>query len=495
MVTLPGLRGPAKLLGDRPDPTEVWDLLFSQDILQEVVQWTNRKLSQCRQKYKNDNHLSLSDIDMIEMKAFIGLLIYSEVFKSGNENLDCLFATDGTGRDVFRCTMTKRRFENLLIALRFDDDISREERRKYDRAAAISGLFQKFIENSQRNFSLGCYACIDESLVAFRGRCGFKIYMPKKPAKYGIKLMCLTDARNNYLYNAYIYSGKGSDGHGLSAEEKKLNVPTQAIIRLVKPIERSNRNVTADNWFGSFEVVTELQKRGLTFLGTLKRNKPFIPAAFLPNNSREINSKLYGYKNDVTLMSYVPKKKKAVILISSMHHTPKDDPSTKKPEIIEDYNLTKGGVDSLDRKCANYSPSRRTRRWPMAVFFQMVNMCSVNAFILYQSYKNYKTIERCDFLKKLAKSLITPLMRRRYNEKIRLPKELKDRIGCLLEIKEIPAERGEPNDERLQTKKTCYLCPHQLKRKTFFICRECLKPICLEHVKKMCNGCIQKRDT
>lgn len=100
-------------------------------------------------------------------------------------------------------------------------------------------------------------------LVAFRGRCKFKVYMPKKPARYGIKIMCLTDARNNYLYNAYIYSGKGSDSISLDSSEKKLKIPTQAVIGLSKGVEKSNRNITADNWFSSVQVVQELQKRGL----------------------------------------------------------------------------------------------------------------------------------------------------------------------------------------------------------------------------------------
>jgi hypothetical protein len=36
---------------------------------------------------------------------------------------------------------------------------------------------------------------IDEQMVGFRGRCGFYMHMPKKPAKYGIKIYALMDAR------------------------------------------------------------------------------------------------------------------------------------------------------------------------------------------------------------------------------------------------------------------------------------------------------------
>jgi hypothetical protein len=59
-------------------------------------------------------------------------------------------------------------------------------------------------------------------LIPFRGRCRFRMYMLSKPAKYGIKVMCLTDAHSSYLYNAYIYVGKDCDGATLSEEEKNL---------------------------------------------------------------------------------------------------------------------------------------------------------------------------------------------------------------------------------------------------------------------------------
>lgn len=84
------------------------------------------------------------------------------------------------------------------------------------------------------------------------------------------------------MYNAYMYTGKDSDGLTLSDIEKRRLKPTQAILRLVKPIENSNRNVTADNWFSSLELVEELTKRSLTYIGTEKKiNLKFLPSFIL----------------------------------------------------------------------------------------------------------------------------------------------------------------------------------------------------------------------
>ncbi|KAG5873410.1 hypothetical protein JTB14_032714 [Gonioctena quinquepunctata] len=161
-----------------------------------------------RTKYKVDSS-NLRDTDVNEMRAFFGLLIYTSVFNS-TQNIKTLFATDGSGRDIFRAVMSEKRFAIILSALRFDNPENRDERIKQEPLAAISFIFNSFINNSQSVYGMGQSATIDEMLVSFRGRVRFKMYMPKKPCKNGIKIMALTDARNSYLFNAYIKQKKGS---------------------------------------------------------------------------------------------------------------------------------------------------------------------------------------------------------------------------------------------------------------------------------------------
>ena len=46
----------------------------------------------------------------------------------------------------------------------------------------------------------------------------------------------------------------------------------------------------------------------------------------------------------------------------------------KKPQIILDYNKYKGGVDTMDHLATIYSCIRNTRRWPMTLFFNMLDV-------------------------------------------------------------------------------------------------------------------------
>ena len=97
-----------------------------------------------------------------------------------------------------------------------------------------------------------------------------------------------------------------------------------------------------------------------------------------------------------------------MILISSLHHDDAIDKSTDekcKPEIITFYNHTKGGVDTLDKLSATYDVSRNTRRWPMVVFYAMMNMAGVNSQIIYASNNKLYSITRRFYLRDLALSL------------------------------------------------------------------------------------------
>lgn len=192
---------------------------------------------------------------------------------------------------------------------------------------------------------------------------------------------------------------------------------------MIKPIEKTSRNVTGDNWYTSMELVDELKKKGITYVGTVKKNKRMIPSEFLPNRTRQVNSSNFGFTSDKTLVSYVPKRAKSVVLISSMHHDATVNEENKKPEIVMFYNSTKAGVDALDEKCRIYSTSRRTRRWSMAIFHCILDISGVNSRVIYQFSKG-KEISRYNFLKQLGASLYTPHIKRRiYNTKI--PRQLR----------------------------------------------------------------------
>lgn len=487
---LPAMRAPARNLGNSPSKREVWRLFFDDDIIETVVTNTNVKLASFRANLSaNTNKSNYRDTNTEEIHALIGLLLLSSILKSNNEKMKSLFTKDEYSRPIFAATMSVKRYEILIGALRFDCAQTRDERKRVNKAAAISEIFDKIISNSQKAYSPSEYVTIDEMLVPFRGRCPFRVFMPKKPKKYGMKVMCLTDARTSFLVNAYIYTGKDSDGVGLTEEERKKPVTVQSLTRLCKVIEGTNRNVTADNWFSSMDGVEELGKMKLTYVGTIRRDKRAIPEEFQANKDRPVVSTLYGFRGEVAILSFVPKKNRSVCLVSTFHDKIETNQTKKKPEMISFYNETKIGVDILDMKCAVFSSNRKTRRWPLAMFYRLINIGSVNSFIVYMSYTGTVQMTRFDFIKELAHELIVPHLRRRIEDIPNLPRNLQVDIRKILgNFQDAPAAAG-PLSDVLEKRKTCGKCPPGSDRKTQHKCFKCSAPICGRCQIRSCFNC------
>ncbi|GBP37913.1 PiggyBac transposable element-derived protein 4 [Eumeta japonica] len=221
---------------------------------------------------------------------------------------------------------------------------TREDRKKLDRPALISGIFNKFIENSQKYYSCSEYLTVDETLYPFRGRCSFRTYMKSKPAKRGIKILYLCDAKRRYLYNAFIYTGKAETNR-----RDTLFIPTQTVLTLAEPVMKTNRNITGDNRFSSIALVDKLKENGLTYVGKVQKNKRELPSEFLPHKNRGIGSTLFGFTNDKTLASFVPKKNQSVVMISTMHHDKTIDRNSDLKKRIENF-LEDVHEDELDQQ-------------------------------------------------------------------------------------------------------------------------------------------------
>lgn len=168
-----------------------------------------------------------------------------------------------------------------------------------------------------------------------------------------------------------------------------------------------------------------------------------------------------------------------------MHHNENTDEISGKPEIIDYYNTTKGGVDSLDQKCSVYSTGRRTRRWPMAIFFRLLDISCVNSYILHQSYRDISKMNRYQFGKELAMMLVIPHMKRRY-ENVHIGREIKLSIKRVLKLED---QEQFIYEDKLPTRTTCRRCPSKKERKTFHVCILCKTPICMECTKRICKEC------
>lgn len=475
---LPGVKGDAR---NAKTILQCWECLFNMEILELIVKYTNQYIDSVKAKFARER--DAKETDLIEIKAFIGLLYLAGAYRGNRQSLEELWGTEGDGIEKFGLVMSIKRFKFLIRCIRFDDRMSRMQRKEYDRLCPVRELFDCFVNNCQKNYIIGENVTIDEMLPAFRGRCAFRQYIPSKPSKYGIKIFSLVDAKMVYNYNMEIYAGKQPEGPYFVS-----NKPKDVVKRLTEPIYDTGRNITCDNWFTDFDLVNDLKKRKLSYVGTVRKNKAPLPAAFVNTRGRAERSSLFGFNNGNSLVSYIPKKGKNVILVSSLCETDAIDQSTgeqKKPEVITFYNSTKSGVDTADQMCATFSVSRNTRRWPMVIFYACLNIAGINAQVISIGV-GMKPLRRRIFLKTLSHQLTMEHMSRRSLNTSGMPAQLQLRLNRFL-----PEEERATTHPPLPKRRKCATCMSEkgFRRMTNYECQQCRGPICLSHVKPLCQTC------
>ncbi|XP_071744202.1 piggyBac transposable element-derived protein 4-like [Lepeophtheirus salmonis] len=148
--------------------------------------------------------------------------------------------------------------------------------------------------------------------------------------------------------------------------------------------------------------------------------KPELPPALLASKEREVFSSQFAFTPTTTLVSYLPKKNKIVVLLSTLHRDGSiSDRDDRKPVIIMDYNRNKGGVDNLAMVIEAYSCRRMTACWPLVIFHNIIDVSSYNDFVIWReinpTWMSHKSHKRRVFLEQLGKALVAPLIEIRKN--------------------------------------------------------------------------------
>ncbi|KAF4527436.1 hypothetical protein B566_EDAN016066 [Ephemera danica] len=349
-----------------------------------------------------------------EMLAFIGISILMGVLQDTTISISNLWSPL-YGRNVYIAAMSRTRFQQILKCIRFDDKQTRAERRENDKFAPLREIFTMFQEELPKYYIPSFDCSLDEMLSLFRGRCPFKIFMKDKPGKYGVIFRMLTDAYTRYVTSIEVYAGKDER----PAEERS---PSAVVVRLIDPINNSGRNVTTDRFYTSIDLAEKLwTDHKLTLVGTMMSNRKHIPDILKETQGREVFSSKFAFTDPttgcppVTLVSYIvrDKPKTALILLSTQHDDAVvgDDPR-KKPEIVTFYNKTKGGVDSVDQMVRFTSCKRGTRRWPLSLFYTLIDIAALNAYTIYTKSTG-ENVSRFDFLYQLGHTLTLRNVERR----------------------------------------------------------------------------------
>ena len=265
---------------------------------------------------------------------------------------------------------------------------------------------------------------------------------------------------------------------------------------MAEPLFNSGRNICADNFFSSYDLLLELKQQNISYIGTLRKNKKEIPHEFvssLSTRGRQDHSSLFAHSDHGTLVSYIPKKGKCVVLLSSSHFDNSVSATAPyKPDIITDYNAQKCGVDVMDAMVAHFSTRRATRRWPVRLFMTMIDVGALAGYVLY--YTIFESVsrnkrDRFNYLLNLSEELMKMAMASR-----RITRSIPERSRAIADgaqgmssvtAASVMQHQRSPNLKRGRC--YIYICPQiSSAAKHSRVCNNCNRFACKLHSQETC---------
>ncbi|KAF0023369.1 hypothetical protein F2P81_023999 [Scophthalmus maximus] len=124
-----------------------------------------------------------------------------------------------------------------------------------------------------------------------------------------------------------------------------------------------------------------------------------LPLLYNPGANVTVDERLVGFRGRLSLpaVQYMPSKPASNTLYKDGKISGRED---CKPEAILDFNTTKGVVDNLDKLLSCYSCQRRTLRWPLVIFFNILDVLAYNAFAIWTTINSFNlvSVETSDFI-------------------------------------------------------------------------------------------------
>lgn len=167
-------------------------------------------------------------------------------------------------------------------------------------------------------------------------------------------------------------------------------------------------------------------------------------------------------------------------------HTAKAIVEIARPNAVRIYNLHVGGVDLMDSLVAHYRHSQRNKRWYMRIFYHLINVAVVNAWLLWRKDEKEK-MDLLEFKSSIASSLIftgsslMPKKKGRPCSSASPSLELSIKKRKLSNVaKELRFDNGKHYPKKSEGKFALKCKSESCKSKTRYICGRCNVNLCPE---------------
>ena len=185
-----------------------YSYVFTPEVLDLVVEETNRFASQCRSVNLSAHSRPWRDVTREELMAFFGMLFYMGIARL--PQLELYWSTKHELiRQHIADVMPLVRFQQIMKFIHLNDTEHQIGAKQpgYDPLYKGRKLLDIVTNKFEIEYNLNESVSVDEAIIPFKGRMSFKQYMKDKPVKHGIKVFVLADGKYDYIKKLQIYTG------------------------------------------------------------------------------------------------------------------------------------------------------------------------------------------------------------------------------------------------------------------------------------------------
>lgn len=455
---------------DNASPSEIFFCLFSHDLLDLIVQETNRYLQQ--KQFKQ------APITKEELLIFLGINILMGVKKSPSYR-DYWSTNPQLNDPYISSLMSVNRFGFFLGSLHISDNSKepKKDEAAYDKLYKLRPFLDKLNKNFKKSWKPNKYQSIDESMIKFKGRSSMKQYMPLKPIKRGYKCWVRADA-SGYVCEFQVYTGK------TESTEKQLGA--RVVKDLTRELVGNNHHVYFDNFFTGVDLMVSLKKDKIFACGTVRQNRSRLPKSSIPD--KQMNHGQSDFRTSNTGIRWIKWMDKKAVYFLSNYHDPQEtvlvnrkqkDGTLKSiscPVMVSDYNKHMGYVDKADQLLSTYKIDRKSKKWWLRIFFHFLDVIVVNAYILYKEKGLKPTFTQKEFRLRLVDELV--------GHKLPTSKGRKRQVSKVSSYKpQVSVQKRQCQSAHMPEISSFRRCAHCStkvdQKRTPWICKICDVPLCL----------------
>nr|CAH7734254.1 unnamed protein product [Callosobruchus chinensis] len=266
-------------LGPDSMPLAVFRSLFTPHIIEYITECSNRYglslTNSSRPKTRHSRSATFHPITVEEMETFLGLCLLQGHISTSNVRIYFSYVDILYHHPIFPYVMSGKRFEKILRVFCCSDENSKKDK--------VQPLIDLLLASFQDDYGPKKELSIDESLLHFRGRLGFRVYIKNKKDRYGIKFFELTTS-DGYLLNMEMYSGRTDNKDRLESKTDTI------IMNLMKPFLHKGHELYMDNYYNSVRLSQKLLSFKTHTTGTLRANRRGNPKNVTKRKLKKANT-------------------------------------------------------------------------------------------------------------------------------------------------------------------------------------------------------------